>query len=97
MYLPASQVAEPIIVKKEETLESIPGGTETLLVIEDEEMLMMPLQTVLIDKGYIVLSAKNGLEALKIYQENKSKIALVMTDLGLPDITGLEVCNRSKQ
>jgi CheY-like chemotaxis protein len=96
LYLPASQVAEPISIKDEETLEEILGGTETLLIVEDEEMLMMSLQMVLIEKGYKVLSAEDGLTALKIYQERKNDIALVLTDLGLPTMTGLEVCQRIK-
>ena len=97
LYLPTSQVVLPVSVKKEVTMEEIPGGTETLLVIEDEEMLMMPLQTVLIDKGYKVLSVGDGFTALKIYQERKNDIALVLTDLGLPNISGLEVCNKIKK
>jgi PAS domain S-box-containing protein len=97
LYLPASQAAEPISVKEEETLEEIPGGTETVLVVEDEEMLMMSLRMVLVEKGYKVLSAEDGLTALKIYQERKNDIALVLTDLGLPTITGMEVCQRIKK
>jgi PAS domain S-box-containing protein len=89
LYLPVSQVPEPISVKEEETLEDIPGGTETLLVVEDEEMLMMSLKMVLGDKGYTVLSAKDGLTALKIYHERKEDIALVLTDLGLPNMSGM--------
>ena len=97
IYLPVTQVEEPISVKDEETLEEIRGGTETLLVVEDEEMLMMSLRMVLIEKGYKVLSAEDGLTALKTYQERKNDIALVLTDLGLPNITGLEVCQRIKK
>jgi PAS domain S-box-containing protein len=97
IYLPVTQVAEPISVKDEETLEEIRGGTETLLVVEDEEMLMMSLRMVLIEKGYKVLSAEDGLTAVKTYQERKNDIALVLTDLGLPNITGLEVCQRIKK
>ncbi|MCX6120156.1 MAG: ATP-binding protein [Ignavibacteriales bacterium] len=97
LYLPVSQVAEPIGENEEATLEEIPGGTETLLVVEDEEALMMSLQIVLVEKGYSVLSAKDGLKALKIYQEKKNDIALVMTDLGLPNISGLEVCQLIKK
>ena len=96
-YLPASQVAEPIKETKEKTLEEMSGGTETLLVVEDEEALMMSLQMVLVDKGYKVLSARDGFTALKIYQEKKNEIALVLTDLGLPNISGLEVCNKIKK
>jgi PAS domain S-box-containing protein len=97
LYLPASQAAVPVIEKDEQTLEEITGGTETILVVEDEEMLMMSLQLVLVDKGYKVLAARDGIEALKIYQERKKDIALVMTDLGLPNISGLEVCQQIKK
>jgi len=97
LYLPATQVAEHVREKDEGALKEIPGGTETLLIVEDEEMLMMSLQMVLVEKGYTVITALDGLAAVKIYQENKSKIALVMTDLGLPTITGLEVCQRIKK
>ncbi len=96
LYLPASQAIESVIEKEEETLEEIPGGTETLLVVEDEETLLLFLQTALVDKGYKVLSAKDGLTALRIYQERKNDISLVLTDLGLPSMTGLEVCQHIK-
>jgi len=92
LYLPASQAAAPISIKDEETLEEIPGGTETLLVVEDEEMLMMSLRLVLVEKGYKVLSAEDGLTAVNIYKERKKEIALVLTDLGLPKMSGMEEC-----
>jgi two-component system, cell cycle sensor histidine kinase and response regulator CckA len=97
LYLPMLKTAGPVTVKDVEKFEEISGGTETLLVVEDEVMLMMSLQMVLFEKGYNVLTAKDGLEALKVYQENKDDIALVLTDLGLPTITGLEVCQRIKK
>jgi two-component system, cell cycle sensor histidine kinase and response regulator CckA len=97
LYLPMSKTSEPVTIKEVERFEEIPGGTETLLIVEDEDMLMMSLQMALFDKGYNVLTAKDGLEALKVYQENKDDIALVLTDLGLPTITGLEVCQRIKK
>ncbi len=67
-----------------------------MLVVEDEEMLIMSLQMVLVEKGYNVLPARDGMEALKVYQENKDDISLVLTDLGLPTITGLEVCQTNQ-
>jgi two-component system, cell cycle sensor histidine kinase and response regulator CckA len=97
LYLPALQAAAPISAKDEEMLEEITGGTEMLLVVEDEEMLMMSLRMVLVEKGYTVLQAQDGLTALKLYQERKNDIALVLTDLGLPVMTGLEVCQRIKK
>jgi two-component system, cell cycle sensor histidine kinase and response regulator CckA len=97
VYLPTSQVVEPVIEKVDGTLEEIQGGTETLLIVEDEEMLLMSLQLVLFEKGYNVLSAGDGFTALKIYHEQKNDIALVLTDFGLPSISGLELCHKIKQ
>jgi PAS domain S-box-containing protein len=97
IFLPVSDVANPMNEKEEESLEEIQGGTETLLVVEDEEMLAIPLQMALVDKGYNVLIAGDGFTALKIYHERKNDIALVLTDLGLPTISGLEVCHEIKQ
>ncbi len=97
LYLPITEVAKPVKETEEKALEEIQGGTETLLIVEDEEMLLMSLQMILIEKGYKVLSSKDGLRALKIYQEKKKDISLVLTDLGLPNITGLEVCKRIKE
>jgi PAS domain S-box-containing protein len=97
LYLPASQPVTPIKETEEITLDKIQGGTETLLVVEDEEMLLMSLQMMLVDKGYNVLTAGDGLKALKMYQEKENDIALVLTDLGLPNMTGLEVCQRIKK
>jgi two-component system, cell cycle sensor histidine kinase and response regulator CckA len=97
LYLPALQVIKPVSVKDEETLENISGGTETLLVVEDEEMLMMSLRMVLAEKGYKVLSAGDGLAAVNLYRERKKEIALVLTDLGLPKMNGIEECTQIKK
>jgi len=97
LYLPALKAADPINVKEEEKLEEIPGGTETLLVVEDEEALMMSLQMVLTEKGYNVITAGDGLQAVNTYKKRKNEIALVLTDLGLPKMTGMEECERIKK
>ncbi len=98
LYLPALQAAVPIRRKKEEeTAEHIPGGTETLLVVEDEEMLMMSLQMALDEKGYNIISAGDGLAAVNIYKQRMKEIALVLTDLGLPKMTGMDECMQIKK
>ncbi|MDP1677311.1 MAG: PAS domain S-box protein [Bacteroidota bacterium] len=61
---------------------------ETILIVDDEEMLRDILSESLIDEGYNVLSASDGVEALKIYVEKKDTIALVITDLGMPRMGG---------
>jgi PAS domain S-box-containing protein len=97
LYFPVSKIQKVIKVKDEKTLEEIPGGTETLLVVEDEEMLMMSLQMILVEKGYKVIPAKDGLEAVNIYKKRKNEISLVMTDLGLPKLSGIEECAQIKK
>jgi PAS domain S-box-containing protein len=92
LYFPVSQVAAPTSADAVETMEEIPGGTETVLIVEDEELLMMNLQRVLVEKGYKVLTASDGLAAVMLYKEREQEIALVLTDLGLPKITGMEEC-----
>jgi two-component system, cell cycle sensor histidine kinase and response regulator CckA len=94
LYLPAIQTLEPVTVEVEEPIEKIPGGTETLLVVEDEENLMIPLLSILGEKGYTVVSTEDGLAAVKIYEERKNEINLVITDLGIPKISGMDVCKR---
>jgi len=71
-----------------------PGGFETVLVIEDEEMLADLMVTTLISKGYAVLSASDGEEGVRVFQKYWKEIALVVTDLGLPKISGIEVVRR---
>jgi two-component system, cell cycle sensor histidine kinase and response regulator CckA len=97
LYLPATQAAKPVSVKDEETLDKITGGTETILVVEDEEMLMMSLKIVLVEKGYNVITTGDGLAAVDMYKERKKEIALVLTDLGLPKMNGMDVCTQVKK
>jgi PAS domain S-box-containing protein len=69
-------------------IEEIRGGTETILVVEDEEALLRMSKRILEGKGYHVLTAVDGLEALALYRKHKDEIALVVTDVGLPKISG---------
>jgi two-component system cell cycle sensor histidine kinase/response regulator CckA len=57
-------------------------------VVEDEEALLSMLKEILETKGYHVITAVEGLEALALFQKHKDEIALVLTDIGLPKITG---------
>jgi DNA-binding response OmpR family regulator len=73
------------------------GGTETVLLVEDEEMLLDLLATILTAKGYNVLTAKDGMEGLRIYTEQPDRIALVISDMGLPKLGGWEMFRRMKE
>jgi len=97
MYIPVSPVAAPIGIEEGETVEDILGGKETLLIVEDELNLRMSLLGLLSEKGYTVLSADNGLAAAEIYEKRSNDIALIITDFGLPKMTGMELCKRIRQ
>jgi two-component system, cell cycle sensor histidine kinase and response regulator CckA len=61
---------------------------ETILIVEDDEPLLKLLRYFLDDAGYNVMSAKNGEEAVDTYKKYREQIDLVVTDLGLPGLTG---------
>jgi PAS domain S-box-containing protein len=61
------------------------GGTETILVVEDEEPLLKLMHHILESYGYKVLDSMNGKAALELWSQHKAKIDLLLTDLILPD------------
>ena len=69
----------------------LPGGSETILVVEDEASLRNSIKRILIRQGYTVLEARHGAEALQVMGETKRAIDLVMTDLTMPGMSGREL------
>jgi two-component system, cell cycle sensor histidine kinase and response regulator CckA len=74
---------------QEKEKEQIVGGTETILVVEDETLLLDMMQVLLESNGYTVFTAKDGEEAVNIYARHAKEIDLVITDMGLPKLTGI--------
>ncbi len=94
VYLPAKgPPAEPEKVK-EIPPEALPFGTETILIVEDEEQLRVLAQSVLETHGYTVLAASDGEQAIEMYQQHENDIHLVLSDLGLPKLNGYDVFQR---
>lgn len=88
LYFPVQQhTMEPTSVQTKEYTEA-PAGTETILVVEDEELLRTLIQSLLENNGYTVLTAKDGEEAVELYRQAKDKIDLVLMDVGLPKLDG---------
>ena len=63
---------------------SLPKGTETLLLVEDEEQVRKIVQAILEEQGYDVLAAANGEEALEIAAQHNLEIHLMITDVVMP-------------
>ena len=91
VYIPVM----PAAVEKSEPAESAPGevpaGTETILIVEDEEALSGLLRTILETAGYRVLSESDGHAALQAFKCHRDEIALVISDVGLPKMSGDQV------
>lgn len=86
IYFPAfeQQVRWP-----DETSGEMPAfGTETILIIDDEEFLRTMEKELLTHAGYTVVEAANGREGLKTYRESKGEISLVILDLIMPEMGG---------
>jgi two-component system, cell cycle sensor histidine kinase and response regulator CckA len=67
------------------------GGTETVLLVEDEEPVRNVTTLLLEALGYRVLGAENGQDALRLFKASAEKIDLLMTDVVMPDLSGREV------
>jgi two-component system cell cycle sensor histidine kinase/response regulator CckA len=65
-----------------------PGGSETLLLVDDEEAVRDLASDLLHDAGYSILTSSNGMEAIDVYRKNQADISLVILDLIMPKLGG---------
>ena len=80
-----------------EAVATIKGGTETILIAEDDAALRKMSRIVLESFGYSVITAEDGADAITKYQENEDKIQLVILDLIMPKINGKEAYEEIKK
>jgi PAS domain S-box-containing protein len=81
--------------EKPTTQISIRGGTETILLVEDERSVRELVTRVLQKYGYKILPAGNGVEALEIWNQHKKEISMLFTDLVMPDnMNGRELAEK---
>jgi two-component system, cell cycle sensor histidine kinase and response regulator CckA len=97
VYFPTQLAIPEIAPTGALSMDDVPGGTETILLVEDEEMLREMLKAILSAKGYQVLTAGDGIEAVELYALHRETIHLVVADVGLPRLAGSEVFLRLKQ
>lgn len=87
IYLPAS---EKEIAREKRAAEELLQGHETILVVDDEEVITDVSREILETLGYRVIIAKNGKEALEIYRQDPFRIDLVIMDMIMPHLSGGE-------
>jgi len=99
----AFTICLPAVRKAAEVGEAAPGprpvaaGSETVLLVEDEDSVRKLLSYVLNRRGYTVIEAASGEEALEIFQKLASEIHLVLTDMVMPKMSGRELSDRLRE
>ncbi len=91
IYLPAVQADEAQTPSEERKSLKTSGGTETILLVEDEQSVRAVTREILRSSGYEVISARNGLEALEKIDEHPRPIDLLLTDVVMPKMKGPEL------
>ncbi len=95
VYLPSTDQAPDENKASIKPLQ-VKGGTETILLVDDETMIINVGGLMLKKMGYQVLTANSGSEALKIYKSRKDEIALILLDLIMPGMNGVQTYDRLK-
>jgi len=94
IYLPAT---EKLIEEKKVLSDKLIKGRGTVLLVDDEEMVLEAGEELLKHLGYDVLLAKNGRDALELYKKNQDKIDMVLLDMVMPMMGGGEAFDRIKE
>jgi signal transduction histidine kinase/ActR/RegA family two-component response regulator len=94
VYIPA---VDKVAAKVQENESRPQGGQETILVVDDEEMIRMLVRDILEEIGYNVLSAADGIEAVELYKEKDGEIDLVILDMTMPGMGGRETFEKLKE
>lgn len=87
LYFP-SVAGEAIHV--EDQMGEVAGGTETVLVVDDEDTIRSLVRDLLTERGYHVMEAAGGAEAVEVLKQHKNTIALVVLDMVMPEMGGRE-------
>ncbi len=94
IYIPL--IKTTVEEKKGEVLSILEGGTETILLAEDDAQVRELIREVLTGFGYTVLEAKDGQDALRVYKENENRIQLLILDVIIPKKNGKGVYDEIK-
>jgi PAS domain S-box-containing protein len=97
IYFPASFSKPEAELESEKILESLNGEGEAILLVEDEEGIREFLVELLEDRGYRVFARSTVKEALLCFKKEKDEIKLILTDVVLPDRSGLQLVETVKK
>jgi len=93
VYIPiiAGEAAKGVFKTK-----SFPGGTENILLVDDEEVIVVMQKQMLERLGYHVTTRTGSIEALEAFKNNPDKFDLIITDMAMPNMTGIQLAQEIK-
>lgn len=91
IYIPSVEEEAADLIEDERLPTDDFTGSETILVVEDDERLLALGRKILTQKGYRILGAKSGEEALEVYKAADTRIDLLLTDVVMPGMNGREL------
>ena len=92
VFLPVAK--ERRTAPRDGSREEILGGSETILIADDEERIRDAVSSALAKYGYEVLTASDGIECMDVFQVEAKKIDLVLLDVSMPKLSGREVLQK---
>lgn len=98
VYLPAAEVAEPEPLSAPRSAFGVAGGSETIMIVEDDPSVRTIASAVLRRLGYQVIEAASGPEAINAWEAHGPKVDLLLTDLVLPGgMSGRELADQLRR
>jgi two-component system, cell cycle sensor histidine kinase and response regulator CckA len=98
IHLPATNKSFDTTFDKAPIRPTVKGGSETILLVEDEPVLRELARIILNDYNYRVLEASTGGEAIKVWEEHQGEVDLLLTDMVMPEgMTGRELADELKK
>jgi CheY-like chemotaxis protein len=94
IFLSREKVPKEAVPSSRNQLESEGGGTETVLLVEDEAVVRNVVREILKQTGYQILEAQHGAEALRVAIQHHGTIHLLLTDVVMPLMSGRDLARR---
>ena len=91
VYLPVTETGTQV---KEMVAAGLPGGSEHILFVDDEEFLVVVAREMLLPLGYQLITTNSSSDALEIFLHDSKAFDLVITDLAMPEMSGLQMAEK---
>jgi len=92
VYLP--RIDQPVVIEAERLSKNVSRGTETILLVEDDEMVRTLVRETLVHEGYKVIDFADPVEAQRKSESHKGPIQLLITDVVMPKLSGRELAGQ---